>query len=240
MVTWLSPRPRPYEVCCPAEFQVRLGWPGTTYLGALFLNRYENIMIKDPHLLSTYYVRLPCCVLYTLLSLTLHCPPQRVGTDTYFTDEDTWRSCPASEQRPGAETKAMCCHVHRASERGDPHTKHTQGFDAEDGRARTKEVEDREGRGEGKWDEGRGKRGEEEKGGLRRRMGRRGMKGAGEMLQIHPCPVPFQSVPQGLTSLCSLPPTVTPLTTTPVGPLGAIRALTSQTGRPKLGGYNLT
>lgn len=106
-------------------------------------------MIKGPHLLSTYYVRLPCCVLYTLLSLTLHCPPQRVGADTHFTHEDTWRSCPASEQRPGAETKAVCCHIHRASERGDPHTKHMQGFDAEDGSARTKEVEDREGRGEG-------------------------------------------------------------------------------------------
>lgn len=79
-----------------------------------------------------------------------------------------------------------------------------------------------------------------EEGGVERESREERDEGAGEMLQIHPCPVPFQSVPQGLISLCSLPPAVTPLTTTPVGPLGAVRALTSQTGRPKLGGYDLT
>uniref|UniRef100_A0ABI7ZEB0 Protein phosphatase 2 regulatory subunit Balpha n=1 Tax=Felis catus TaxID=9685 RepID=A0ABI7ZEB0_FELCA len=35
--------------------------------------------------------------------------PERVGTDTHFTDEDTWRSRPASEQRPGIEIKTPAC-----------------------------------------------------------------------------------------------------------------------------------
>lgn len=41
------------------------------------------------------------------------------GPTPHFTDEDTWRSHPANEQRPGTESKTVCSVTqHRASERG--------------------------------------------------------------------------------------------------------------------------
>ena len=51
---------------------------------AMFLNHWKNLVVKRPHLLSTYYMQTRDFVLHVLFPFTLHCPPLRVGTDTPF------------------------------------------------------------------------------------------------------------------------------------------------------------